>query len=164
MLSQQAPQPPSLIDEATSSATNVDDSLAIAIAPSASASNMIKPWDVFIHRRSRSNSPNNAPFLIDLSYLDLKECDQELDEIMSKRTPGKITEILINNNLLQSVPILLTAFVNVQTLDLSSNCLKVIDEDVCRLVNLRVFIIKENELSDTSLPKDFADKLEDLLL
>lgn len=125
---------------------------------SSSLSSISKPWDVFIHRRSRSNSPNNAPFLVDLSYLDLNECDEELSDVIAKRSPYKITEILLNNNLLQSSPLLLSAFVNLETLDLSSNCLKYLDADICSLVNLRVFIAKENELTDISLPKDLADK------
>lgn len=125
---------------------------------SSSSSSISKPWDVFIHRRSRSNSPNNAPFLVDLSYLDLNECDEELSDVIAKRSPYKITEILLNNNLLQSSPLLLSAFVNVETLDLSSNCLKHVDADICSLVNLRVLIVKENELTDISLPKDLADK------
>lgn len=113
---------------------------------------------MFVHRRSRSNSPNNAPFLIDLSYLDLSECEAELGECAAKRSPAKITEILLNNNLMQRVPVMLSVFVNVETLDLSSNCLKTLGDDVCRLVNLRVLVVKENELSDTSLPKDLADR------
>lgn len=146
----------------SSSTSLASSSSSASLASSSSASSLSPPksssWDVFIHRRSRSNSPNNAPFLIDLSYLDLNECDQALDEEIAKRSPLKITEILLNNNLLQSAPVLLSAFVNVQTLDLSSNCLKLLDEDVCRLVRLRVLICKENELSDTSLPKDLSDK------
>lgn len=59
---------------------------------------------------------------------------------------------------------MLSAFVNVETLDLSSNCLKVVSEDICRLVNLRVLVIKENELSDTSLPKQLSYRLSKLEL
>ena len=54
------------------------------------------------------------------------------------------------------MPPVISCFVNVETLDLSSNCLKLLDEDICKLHNLKNLIVRDNLLEDTSLPKDLT--------
>lgn len=49
-----------------------------------------------------------------------------------------------------------------ETLDLSSNCLKVLSDDLCKLTSLKHLIVRDNQLEDVSLPKDLGAKLTQL--
>jgi Leucine-rich repeat (LRR) protein len=120
-------------------------------------------YDVYAYRRSRSNSPNEFPYLIDLSYFDLIDCESNLLLALEEiENTNEITNILLNNNLLQQISPVIVCFQYLETLDLSSNQLKTLGNELCRLTKLRTLIVKENFLEDTSLPKDLMnlDRLE----
>lgn len=119
-------------------------------------------YDHFEYKRSRSNSPDFAPYLIDLSYMDLEECEEDLKLCAEKNAYFNVTDLLLNNNLLKTLPRLISNFNNLEILDLSSNCLKILHDDLCKLFNLKVLIVKDNLLNDMSIPKDFSSKLTKL--
>ena len=120
-------------------------------------------YNLYDYARSRSNSPNSEPFRLDLSYRDLENCESSLLlSIESEEYSDRILELYLNNNLLKEIPPVISFFQCVETLDLSSNCLKALSDDLCKLVNLKNLKVKDNQLEDTSLPKDFMNlsKLE----
>ena len=108
-------------------------------------------------RTSRSNSPISEPNFFDLSYLELETSDCEAAfTTKNEQSPSSINYLLLNNNLLRQLPNALFNFDNIETLDLSSNQLKVVSVDICRLGRLKNLIVKDNLLTDTALPKGFA--------
>ncbi|CAF0732209.1 unnamed protein product [Brachionus calyciflorus] len=121
-------------------------------------------FDFFEYKRSRSNSPNNEPDMLDLSYLDLENCESNLSYALQANLDSvqSITKILLNNNLINQIPPILSYFSHVETLDISSNFLKVLSQDICRLTNLKNLICRDNQLEDNSLPKDLGSKLVNL--
>ncbi|RNA40420.1 leucine-rich repeat-containing 58-like [Brachionus plicatilis] len=121
-------------------------------------------YDFFEYKRSRSNSPNTEPDMLDLSYFDLEECESNLNYAWYGHIEAahRITKILLNNNLIKLVPAIIGQFVNVQTLDLSSNCLKILDENICKLQGLKNLIVRDNQLEDNSLPKNLGARLPNL--
>ena len=135
-----------------------EDSVNTALTANSTASN----YNLFDYVRSRSNSPNNEPFRLDLSYRDLENCESSLLLSIEAEDAEKIFDLYLNNNLLKELPPVISFFQCVETLDLSSNCLKSLSEDICKLLNLKNLIVKDNLLEDTSLPKDFVNltKLE----
>ncbi len=135
-------------------------------APSTSSVSVLNTYNYFDYKRSRSNSPNDEPNLLDLSYLDLKELDTALFIYLNNKSPDDISTVLLNNNLISELPPLISLFQNVYTLDLSSNQLRFLSQDICKLTNLRTLIVKDNLLEDSSLPKDLGNliKLESINL
>ena len=113
-------------------------------------------FNVYDYKRSRSNSPYSEPFRLDLAFLDLDNCEHNLLVSIESEEHERIIELLLNNNLLKHIPPIIACFLNVETMDLSSNCLKLLSEDLCRLTNLKHLIVKDNLLEDTSLPKDLS--------
>ncbi len=116
-------------------------------------------YEYYEYKRSRSNTPNSEPNVIDLSYMDLEDCSYNLGLSIQCNENLTIHSLLLNNNSLKSVPSLISFFENVHTVDLSSNSLKKLDSDLCKLVNLKNLIIKDNLLDDMSIPKDLAENL-----
>lgn len=128
------------------------------MAAGASASS----YNLFDYKRSRSNSPDNESDQLDLSYLDLEDCESNLLLTIESNTSDNIINLFLNNNLLKSLPNVISFFNNIQTLDLSSNQLKTLNDDICKLPKLKNLILKDNSLEDTSLPKEFSTKLAQL--
>lgn len=147
---------------------------SIFSSSSSGASNLVSPssppshstasnvFDYYEFKRSRSNSPNLANDLMDLSYLDLEECESSLSLTIETSDCSMVSTILLNNNLLREIPPIIMFFQNLKTLDFSCNSIKIIHEDICKLVNLKNLIIKDNLLEDTSLPKEMGSKLTNL--
>jgi Leucine-rich repeat (LRR) protein len=111
-------------------------------------------YNIYDYKRSRSNTPNAEPSCLDLAYLDLHNCEQNLMLSIETKEHEQILDLFLNNNLLKQIPPVISYFINIETLDLSSNCLKLLDEDICKLLNIKNLIVKDNLLEDTSLPKD----------
>lgn len=124
---------------------------------------MASSYNLYDYKRSRTNSPIDDMGILDLAYLDLTDAEQSLliylesssSDNSSSSSPTKTLEIYLNNNLLKNVPSVIQCFAHIETLDLSSNSLKFISEDICRLTCLKNLIIKDNLLNDQSLPKEF---------
>ena len=129
----------------------VDDEQGAAAAASAN----VDCFSVFSYLRSRSNSPNTEPNVLDLSYLDLEDCQESLNASTIDRQ--LITCLLLNNNLLKRISPILSTFRGIQTLDLSCNQLKTVSIEIGKLPSLRNLLIKDNLLDDTSLPKDLCN-------
>jgi Leucine-rich repeat (LRR) protein len=129
----------------------------VAVASTASAN-----YEYYEFKRSRNNTPSSEPNLLDLSHMDLEDCSYNLSLFAQCNDSLAITSLLLNNNMIKTLPSLLSFFANVHTLDLSSNQMKAVDADVCKLANLKNLIIKDNLLEDMSLPKDFAQGLTQL--
>lgn len=121
-----------------------------------SASNEQTSFSVFDYLRSRSSSPNSEPHILDLSYMDLVDCDENLQKAQRQL----ITCLLLNNNLLKKLPAVINTFKDIQTLDLSANQLSTLDLELSKLTNLRNLIVKDNLLDDQSLPKDFFNAVQ----
>jgi Leucine-rich repeat (LRR) protein len=119
-------------------------------------------YDVFEYKRSRSNSPDDFPHLLDLSYFDIVDCEPSLLISIESNKSNDIKDILLNNNLLNSISPMITFFQNLETLDVSSNQLKYLNDDLCKLPRLRNLILKDNLIEDTSISKDLVklNKLE----
>lgn len=123
-------------------------------------------FDYYELRRSRSNSPDMRPGVLDYSNLDMEDCSYSLSLQIGDdngEKPVNIHTLLLNNNLLKSLPPVMGFFENLVTLNLSCNRLKALDSaDLCKLVNLRSLIVSDNLLDDMSLPKDLAEHLTQL--
>lgn len=121
-------------------------------------------YDFFEYKRSRSNSPNSEPDMLDFSYLDLEECVSNLSYALSSipEAAQTINKILLNNNLIKTIPSIICHFNNIQTLDLSSNFLKILDENICKLNGLKHLIARDNQFEDNSLPKTLGIQLSNL--
>lgn len=115
-------------------------------------------FNAYSYARTRSNSPNNEPNVLDLSYLDLEDCESNLKQYQNER--HEITCLLLNNNILKSLPSIVCTFSQVQTLDLSCNQLKTLSLDIIKMKNLRNLICKDNLLGDSSLPKDLCNAVQ----
>ena len=115
-------------------------------------------YNLFDYKRSRSNSPNSQPHVLDLSYLqDTNDCLAMLKETVERCNHLDVHTLLLNNNHIKQWPLSLVFFQSLDTLDLSCNKLSVVDESVCELVSLKHLILKENLLGDSnSLPKQLA--------
>lgn len=126
-------------------------------------SNVAK-YDFFEYKRSRSNSPNSEPGMLDFSFLDLEECSSNLSYALSSvpEAVQTISKILLNNNLIKTIPPIIGHFTNIQTLDLSSNFIKILDENICKLNGLKHLIARDNQLEDNSLPKCLGTQLSNL--
>ncbi|ELU12432.1 hypothetical protein CAPTEDRAFT_150790 [Capitella teleta] len=87
----------------------------------------------------------------DLSYSDLDTFPdflvQRADEILS---------LQLDHNLISSLPRSISTFVNLINLDLSNNNLRYISPCIVQLSSLRTLYLRNNELDNESLPKDFG--------
>ena len=134
---------------------------------SSSSSNSLVPstasnYEYYEYKRSRSNTPISEPNTLDFSFYELDDLSYQIGLSIQKDEHLNINTILLNNNLLKSVPSLISFFGNVHTLDLSCNNLKILDAELCKLSNLKNLIVKDNSLEDMSLPKDFSENLSQL--
>ncbi|XP_018583940.2 leucine-rich repeat-containing protein 58-like isoform X1 [Scleropages formosus] len=91
--------------------------------------------------------------VLDLSRLDLDSVD--MDGVSEERR-RETTRLYLASNRLAVLPDALCLFANLQVLDVSSNGLELICEDVTRLTKLKTLIAKNNRLDAQSLPKDFG--------
>lgn len=112
------------------------------------------------NRISRSSSPLSGPGVLDFSYMDLVEIESHLENALKQHNGEKILELHLNNNLLNDFHTsALLSFRNLIHLDISSNQLKVLPQEVLHLHTLRSLIIKDNLLDDNSLPKELGEYL-----
>lgn len=114
-------------------------------------------WNPLAYSRSRSNSPVSDDHIYDLSYMDLDTATLEVELKNNKKNNQYTIRLLIlTNNLLDNIPPSLFTFRHIETLDISCNQFKTLNFDLSTFPNLRVFIAKNNLLSDASLPKGFG--------
>lgn len=111
-----------------------------------------------VYTSDSSDSDSHEQKTLDFSRLGLTvECLEEnlshLHEI-SKLTD--IETVLLNHNLITTLPSLtLTRFNNLHVLDLSSNGLTQLPQDLLQICPLNKLILKNNLLTNSSLPKCF---------
>jgi len=89
---------------------------------------------------------------IDLSYSDL----QHFPLCIFDSCPHQLRSLQICNNYIEVLPPEVGLFANLVTLDISSNRLKSIADEICSLIHLRTFVARNNCLSVESIPKDFG--------
>jgi len=89
---------------------------------------------------------------VDLAYSDLQLFPYSILE----SCPQQIRSLHISNNNIADLPPEVGLFANLITLDISSNCLKSIADEICNLRHLRTFVARNNCLSVESIPKDFG--------
>ena len=100
---------------------------------------------------------------IDLSYMDLVNYDKHLDEAEKKHDLKRISHLLFNNNLLKEIHSqILNKFTKLETIDFSFNSIEAIPDELNQLTNLRVLILKENSIHDSSLGKNFTENFRKL--
>lgn len=75
----------------------------------------------------------------------------------SEQSYGEIETILLNHNSLNTLPASITKFYNLKVLDLSSNGLVSLPDCIMNLP-LTSLIVKNNFLTNKSLPKNFTTK------
>jgi len=132
-----------------------------------STSNNAENYNYYEFKRSRSTSPFTTQHdrsIVDLAYMDLERqgCEEMLTAALKHDDDSTaVRHVMLNNNVLMNVPKQLARFVNLAILDMSSNQLKSLCKHL-HLPQLKVLILKDNILNDTSLPKDFADRMPSL--
>lgn len=89
---------------------------------------------------------------IDLSYSDL----QQFPHCIFDSCPHQLRSLQICNNHIEVLQPEVGLFTNLVTLDISSNRLKSIADEICSLLHLRTFVARNNCLSVESIPKDFG--------
>ena len=118
-------------------------------------------WDAFKNPVCEEEYNDNDS--IDLMYMDLEEYNSHLEEAEKKNDSHKILNLLLNNNLIKEISTLyFNKFNNIQTIDLSFNYIEFIPDDLSQLTNLRVLILKENALHDTSFGKNCLENFKQL--
>ncbi|XP_061735144.1 leucine-rich repeat-containing protein 58-like [Nerophis ophidion] len=91
--------------------------------------------------------------VLDYSHLNLNTFSAECVSDEKKRNTA---QLYLHYNRLSSLPSSVTSFSNLQLLDVSSNGLTTLTEDITRLAKLRTLIAKNNHLDELSLPKGFG--------
>lgn len=105
-----------------------------------------------------SDSDSETDKVIDLAYLLLdigtvkKKCEEYFDE---KHSFLGVEKIILHHNQLSRLPNSLMKFSNTRILDISNNGLTVLP-DVFKSLPLSVLIVKNNGLTNNSLPKSFS--------
>ena len=100
---------------------------------------------------SSSDSEFHNENSADLSY-------QHLDSIPESAVSrsNEILSLQLNNNEIQKLPTSISHFHKLVTLDVSSNGMKTLCDEICHLKHIRTFVAKNNRFSENSLPKDFG--------
>jgi len=88
---------------------------------------------------------------IDLSYSDLCQFPHFIFE-----SPHQIRSLQVCNNRIEVLSAEVGFFSNLVMLDISSNRLKTIADEICGMLHLRTFVARNNWLSVESIPKDFG--------
>jgi len=89
---------------------------------------------------------------LDLSYSDLQQFPHSIFE----SCPQQIRSLCVSNNQIAGLPPEIGLFLNLVTLDVSSNHLKSVADEICNLHHLRTFVARNNWLTGESIPKDFG--------
>lgn len=109
---------------------------------------------------SSDNSDNDLPEQKTLDYgrlgLSIECLEENLSHLHKISKLMDIEIVLLNHNLLQTLPShTLTKFNNLHVLDLSSNGLTQLPQDLMQICPLTKLILKNNLLTNSSLPKCF---------
>ncbi|XP_077990083.1 leucine-rich repeat-containing protein 58-like [Glandiceps talaboti] len=88
-------------------------------------------------------------------YLSRHNLEEFPDNL--QKTADKIRTLVLSQNSISVLPRAIGEFKNLIELDISSNRLKYISDEITRLQNLKVLVAKNNRLDCESFPKDFAD-------
>jgi Leucine-rich repeat (LRR) protein len=103
-----------------------------------------------------------ANTFIDFSYMDLDECETSMNMALASCDRFGVERILINNNSIRALSSNIYQFRNLVMLNVSSNRLNLITDEIFMLNKLKVFIGSDNLFNDMSLPKNFSDHLKSL--
>ena len=76
------------------------------------------------------------------------------DELIEHKDRLKVIDV--SRNQIQTIPASINNFVNIRELDLSSNRLAVLPDELLQLGHLKTLTCKNNLLNSDSLPKDFG--------
>lgn len=100
------------------------------------------------------SSDNSEQKTIELAHrnMNLEEMDNRINFYTNPRSYSEIETLLLNHNLLSTIPISVAKFHNLKVLDVSSNGLTNIPEIIAQLP-LVTLIAKNNKLTNESLPK-----------
>jgi Leucine-rich repeat (LRR) protein len=119
-----------------------------------------KSWDPFEVLLYDTSMDNDS---LDLSYMDLVDYNEHLREAEKKNDSEKILNLLLNNNLIKEINTFnLNRFNQLETIDFSFNYIEFIPDELNKLKNLRVLILKENALHDNSFGKKILDNFKKL--
>ncbi|MBN3316861.1 LRC58 protein, partial [Atractosteus spatula] len=91
--------------------------------------------------------------VLDLSRLSLESLT--LDNVSEERK-RETQQLFLTYNRFTVLPASVSHFSNLRFLDISSNGLAFICEDILRLTKLKTLVAKNNRLDESSLPKDFG--------
>lgn len=100
---------------------------------------------------SSSETEYKSEHLEDLSYGNL----QTIPDCILLRAHG-LHSLQLDNNDITSLPSCIGLFKKLIVIDISSNNMTFICDEICQLSKLRTFIAKNNNLTCDSLPKDFG--------
>ena len=100
---------------------------------------------------SSSETEYKSEHLEDLSYGNL----QTIPDCIFLRA-NSLHSLQLDNNNITSLPSCIALFKKLIVIDISSNNMTFICDEICQLSKLRTFIAKNNNLTCSSLPKDFG--------
>lgn len=106
------------------------------------------------------SSDNSEQKVMELAHRNMnqEETDNRINFYIKPREYEDIETLLLNHNLLHSIPLAVTKFNNLKVLDVSSNGLTHIPEVITKLP-LVTFIAKNNKLTNESLPKSLLSEM-----
>ncbi|CAD7087455.1 unnamed protein product [Hermetia illucens] len=114
--------------------------------------------EVYTSDSSDSDSREQKTFNLGRSGLTTKNADDVLlAQSASNKKSTDIETVLINNNRISDFPATILKFVNLKVLDISSNSLTRLPEEIVQLP-LITLIVKNNLLTNKSLPKSLNFK------
>lgn len=99
---------------------------------------------------------SNHELVISVLEQQLDACFSPVNNENEVDPCSRIGTLNLNRNQLTSLPRQISRFCNLRVLDLSSNNLSWIDDSLSELRFLRCLVIKNNFLTEDSLPKDFG--------
>jgi len=110
-----------------------------------------------------SDTDSNTNRVLDFAFmmLETETLHHNLEVFVNddKKTADQIESVMLDHNQLHTLPENLFRFVNIQTLDVSSNGLSFLP-DVFQYCPVRTLIAKNNNLSNESLPKSFTTSIK----
>lgn len=103
------------------------------------------------------SSDNSEQKTIEISHRNLNavEMDMRLSVQSKPNEQMEIETLLLNHNLMSTIPVSITRFTCLKVIDVSSNNLTSIPDIFSQCQSLVTFVAKNNKLTNASLPKEF---------
>lgn len=109
-----------------------------------------------VYTSDSCDSDSREQRTVDFGHANKRHLDEDLLRMCkTKKLAEDIETVLLNHNNLSAVPTSIIEFENLRVLDLSNNSLQLIPDVIMQQCQLTTLIVKNNLLSNKSLPKSF---------